>query len=246
VSVAESGSIYLACEQRVLEVSPDGRETWSAPCSRGIPFPPAVSSDGAIYFKTHDTMVWGWEDPSESYDSLEGHRSTIWKARFTHTDTTENTWAQSLGGDCAAMCASDGTPIGGYKSTLVIGTREISMPGAGGTLALSDDGTLYVAMRDGLVAIEVRLKPDTTYEKKWRTPIDHGVMHPVVDGAGTIFVVGDDRTVHAISAAGDRVWTWPMPNPKEGAGTAGWTHGLAVGPGRLYVALFSDLLALGG
>src|SRR5436309_3834330 len=83
-SVADNGSIYLACEQRVVEVNPDGRETWSAPCYRGIPFPPAVSSDGAVYFKTHDTMVWDWEDPSESYDSLEGHRSKIWKKSFTH------------------------------------------------------------------------------------------------------------------------------------------------------------------
>jgi len=262
-SIADNGSIYLACEQRVVEVSPDGRETWSAPCLRGIPFPPAVSNDGAVYFKTHDTMVWDWEDPSESYDSLEGHRSKIWKASFSHTDTTESTWAQSHGGDCAAICASDGTPIGGYKSTIVIGTREIAMPGAGGPLALSDDGTLYVGLRDGLLAIRVRLtafaeatavkkrdarydtKPDAAYETRWRVPIEHGAMHPVVDGAGTIFVVSDNRTVHAIGAAGDRVWTWPMPNPHEGAGMAGWTHGLAIGPGRLYVALFSDLLALG-
>ena len=70
-------------------------------------------------------------------------------------------------------------------------------------------------------------------------------MHPVVDGAGHIFVVSDDRKVHAISAAGERVWSWPMLNPKEGAGMARWIYGLAIGQGRLYVALFSDLLALG-
>jgi len=51
--------------------------------------------------------------------------------------------------------------------------------------------------------------------------------------------------VHAIGPAGTIEWTFAISNARDYAGMAHWLHGVALGAGRLYVAMFDTLLALG-
>lgn len=109
-TVAEDGTIVLAGGS-VTAFHADGTRKWSA---KGLPrmrYPPAVSPRGDVYVTSHDTQVWNQEDPSSGYDLFQALSPA--GGELERVEANDEGYGSVWGGDTAAMCLEDGTPVAG-------------------------------------------------------------------------------------------------------------------------------------
>ena len=194
LAIAADGTIYFGGEWCIYALSPEGGLRWILPTD-GQPYmmAPAISSDGTIYAAT------------ASYDN----RADMTCHLYSIAPDGTLKWDFSACGQILSSPAlgTDGTilfitqfpeqlyalnPDGGLKWTY---------PGVCGDIAVSIDGTIYVACGD-LYAFN----PDGSL--KWQNSDIQGATTLAVDRDGSLYIGTYDGKVQALAADGHIKWSF--------------------------------------
>jgi len=166
---------------------------------------PAITPAGHLLSKSETRFSFGG-DPTECNDSFDaktpegdhvGHLSTA-----GHASAGDCWGSNQWGGNCQAICTSDGTPIVGVGRVLHIGDKVVELDGHG-YLALTPDDLVISGCRVGLRAIDLDGNTVWTHEASG--------AHPVIDGRGRIYFIDFDGMVYCLDEAGKTVWSWKLP-----------------------------------
>jgi hypothetical protein len=224
VTLNQDGNLYLGTQRGLLSIDAHGGINWIASTlEQG--WTPAVAPSGTIYSANLTGRLLA--------SNADG--TTVWT--FDVPDSgTSNSWIQT-----APVIADDGTiyfgAITGFYAFKSNGEVEWQIPwattptpGAGTSLAIGADGTIY------LIAPDSTLRAISPKGKQiWSLPIGTPGSPPVVDGSGVIYFLaggsdgGPDQSLFAVTSKGTVEWELALGIVRGG--------GLAVGSdGTIYAA----------
>lgn len=225
--VAPDGTIYQcvrnAAINNVYAINPNGTQKWAVKLDAAIGAFPALSVDGILYCLTNKSTLYALDASSgaikwqQSLDGATGSAVAI--------DKDGNVYA----GTSAAIYAFKPNKDQIWKLEEVNVTEQA-------TFALKEQ-VLYATLKGGgLVAVDM-----TNGTKKWTYPTTKGDAYfPIADKNGNIyFTEKGSQTVHAVNAAGSKIWEKNVGNNLNYSGGALSTDGI------LYVGTQSNNKVLG-
>lgn len=225
--VAPDGTIYQcvrnAAINNVYAINPNGTQKWAVKLDAAIGAFPALSVDGILYCLTNKSTLYALDASSgaikwqQSLDGATGSAVAIDKAGNVYAGTS------------AAIYAFKPNKDQIWKLEEVNVTEQA-------TFALKEQ-VLYATLKGGgLVAVDM-----TNGTKKWTYPTTKGDAYfPIADKNGNIyFTEKGSQTVHAVNAAGSKIWEKNVGNNLNYSGGALSTDGI------LYVGTQSNNKVLG-
>ena len=225
--VAPDGTIYQcvrnAAINNVYAINPNGTQKWAVKLDAAIGAFPALSVDGILYCLTNKSTLYALDASSgaikwqQSLDGATGSAVAI--------DKDGNVYA----GTSAAIYAFKPNKDQIWKLEEVNVTEQA-------TFALKEQ-VLYATLKGGgLVAVDM-----TNGTKKWTYPTTKGDAYfPIADKNGNVyFTEKGSQTVHAVNAAGSKIWEKNVGNNLNYSGGALSTDGI------LYVGTQSNNKVLG-
>ncbi len=225
--VAPDGTIYQcvrnAAINNVYAINPNGTQKWAVKLDAAIGAFPALSVDGILYCLTNKSTLYALDASSgaikwqQSLDGVTGSAVAIDKAGNVYAGTS------------AAIYAFKPNKDQIWKLEEVNVTEQA-------TFALKEQ-VLYATLKGGgLVAVDM-----TNGTKKWTYPTTKGDAYfPIADKNGNIyFTEKGSQTVHAVNAAGSKIWEKNVGNNLNYSGGALSTDGI------LYVGTQSNNKVLG-
>lgn len=225
--VAPDGTIYQcvrnAAINNVYAINPNGTQKWAVKLDAAIGAFPALSVDGILYCLTNKSTLYALDASSgaikwqQSLDGATGSAVAI--------DKDGNVYA----GTSAAIYAFKPNKDQIWKLEEVNVTEQV-------TFALKEQ-VLYATLKGGgLVAVDM-----TNGTKKWTYPTTKGDAYfPIADKNGNVyFTEKGSQTVHAVNAAGSKIWEKNVGNNLNYSGGALSTDGI------LYVGTQSNNKVLG-
>ena len=225
--VAPDGTIYQcvrnAAINNVYAINPNGTQKWAVKLDAAIGAFPALSADGVLYCLTNKSTLYALDASSgaikwqQSLDGATGSAVAIDKAGNVYAGTR------------AAIYAFKPNKDQIWKLEEVNVTEQA-------TFALKEQ-VLYATLKGGgLVAVDM-----TNGTKKWTYPTTKGDAYfPIADKNGNIyFTEKGSQTVHAVNAAGSKIWEKNVGNNLNYSGGALSTDGI------LYVGTQSNNKVLG-
>ena len=225
--VAPDGTIYQcvrnATINNVYAINPNGTQKWAIKLDAAIGAFPALSADGVLYCLTNKSTLYALDASSgaikwqQSLDGATGSAVAI--------DKDGNVYA----GTSAAIYAFKPNKDQIWKLEEVNVTEQA-------TFALKEQ-VLYATLKGGgLVAVDM-----TNGTKKWTYPTTKGDAYfPIADKNGNVyFTEKGSQTVHAVNAAGSKIWEKNVGNNLNYSGGALSTDGI------LYVGTQSNNKVLG-
>ena len=225
--VAPDGTIYQcvrnATINNVYAINPNGTQKWAVKLDAAIGAFPALSVDGILYCLTNKSTLYALDASSgaikwqQSLDGATGSAVAI--------DKDGNVYA----GTSAAIYAFKPNKDQIWKLEEVNVTEQA-------TFALKEQ-VLYATLKGGgLVAVDM-----TNGTKKWTYPTTKGDAYfPIADKNGNVyFTEKGSQTVHAVNAAGSKIWEKNVGNNLNYSGGALSTDGI------LYVGTQSNNKVLG-
>ena len=225
--VAPDGTIYQcvrnATINNVYAINPNGTQKWALKLDAAVGAFPALSADGILYCLTNKSTLYALDASSgviKWQQSLDGNVGSA-----VAIDKAGNIYA----GTSAAIYSFKPNKEQNWKLEEVNVTEQA-------TFALKDQ-VLYATLKaGGLIAVDM-----TNGTKKWTYPTTKGDAYfPIVDKSGNIyFTEKGSQTVHAVNAAGEKIWTKNVGNNLNYSGGALSTDGI------LYVGTQSNNKVLG-
>ena len=225
--VAPDGTIYQcvrnAAINNVYAINPNGTQKWAVKLDAAIGAFPALSADGVLYCLTNKSTLYALDASSgaikwqQSLDGATGSAVAIDKAGNVYAGTS------------AAIYAFKPNKDQIWKLEEVNVTEQA-------TFALKEQ-VLYATLKGGgLVAVDM-----TNGTKKWTYPTTKGDAYfPIADKNGNVyFTEKGSQTVHAVNAAGSKIWEKNVGNNLNYSGGALSTDGI------LYVGTQSNNKVLG-
>ena len=225
--VASDGTIYQcvrnATINNVYAINPNGTQKWAVKLDAAVGAFPALSVDGVLYCLTNKSTLYALDASSgvikwqQSLDGATGSAVAIDKAGNVYAGTS------------AAIYAFKPNKDQIWKLEEVNVTEQA-------TFALKDQ-MLYATLKGGgLVAVDM-----TNGTKKWTYPTTKGDAYfPIADKNGNVyFTEKGSQTVHAVNAAGSKIWEKNVGNNLNYSGGALSTDGI------LYVGTQSNNKVLG-
>ena len=225
--VAPDGTIYQcvrnAAINNVYAINPNGTQKWAVKLDAAIGAFPALSVDGILYCLTNKSTLYALDASSgaikwqQSLDGATGSAVAIDKAGNVYAGTS------------AAIYAFKPNKDQIWKLEEVNVTEQA-------TFALKEQ-VLYATLKGGgLVAVDM-----TNGTKKWTYPTTKGDAYfPIADKNGNVyFTEKGSQTVHAVNAAGSKIWEKNVGNNLNYSGGALSTDGI------LYVGTQSNNKVLG-
>ena len=225
--VAPDGTIYQcvrnATINNVYAINPNGTQKWAVKLDAAIGAFPALSVDGILYCLTNKSTLYALDASSgaikwqQSLDGATGSAVAIDKAGNVYAGTS------------AAIYSFKPNKEQNWKLEEVNVTEQA-------TFALKDQ-VLYATLKNGgLVAVDM-----TNGTKKWTYPTTKGDAYfPIADKNGNVyFTEKGSQTVHAVNAAGSKIWEKNVGNNLNYSGGALSTDGI------LYVGTQSNNKVLG-
>ena len=225
--VAPDGTIYQcvrnATINNVYAINPNGTQKWAVKLDAAIGAFPALSVDGILYCLTNKSTLYALDASSgaikwqQSLDGATGSAVAIDKAGNVYAGTS------------AAIYAFKPNKDQIWKLEEVNVTEQA-------TFALKEQ-VLYATLKGGgLVAVDM-----TNGTKKWTYPTTKGDAYfPIADKNGNVyFTEKGSQTVHAVNAAGSKIWEKNVGNNLNYSGGALSTDGI------LYVGTQSNNKVLG-
>ena len=225
--VAPDGTIYQcvrnATINNVYAINPNGTQKWAVKLDAAIGAFPALSVDGILYCLTNKSTLYALDASSgaikwqQSLDGATGSAVAIDKAGNVYAGTS------------AAIDAFKPNKDQIWKLEEVNVTEQA-------TFALKEQ-VLYATLKGGgLVAVDM-----TNGTKKWTYPTTKGDAYfPIADKNGNVyFTEKGSQTVHAVNAAGSKIWEKNVGNNLNYSGGALSTDGI------LYVGTQSNNKVLG-
>lgn len=225
--VAPDGTIYQcvrnATINNVYAINPNGTQKWAVKLDAAIGAFPALSADGVLYCLTNKSTLYALDASSgaikwqQSLDGATGSAVAIDKAGNVYAGTS------------AAIYSFKPNKEQNWKLEEVNVTEQA-------TFALKDQ-VLYATLKNGgLVAVDM-----TNGTKKWTYPTTKGDAYfPIADKNGNVyFTEKGSQTVHAVNAAGSKIWEKNVGNNLNYSGGALSTDGI------LYVGTQSNNKVLG-
>ncbi len=225
--VAPDGTIYQcvrnAAINNVYAINPNGTQKWAVKLDAAIGAFPALSVDGILYCLTNKSTLYALDASSgaikwqQSLDGVTGSAVAIDKAGNVYAGTSTAIYAFKPNKDQI------------WKLEEVNVTEQA-------TFALKEQ-VLYATLKGGgLVAVDM-----TNGTKKWTYPTTKGDAYfPIADKNGNIyFTEKGSQTVHAVNAAGSKIWEKNVGNNLNYSGGALSTDGI------LYVGTQSNNKVLG-
>lgn len=225
--VAPDGTIYQcvrnAAINNVYAINPNGTQKWAVKLDAAIGAFPALSVDGILYCLTNKSTLYALDASSgaikwqQSLDGAIGSAVAIDKAGNVYAGTS------------AAIYAFKPNKDQIWKLEEVNVTEQA-------TFALKEQ-VLYATLKGGgLVAVDM-----TNGTKKWTYPTTKGDAYfPIADKNGNVyFTEKGSQTVHAVNAAGSKIWEKNVGNNLNYSGGALSTDGI------LYVGTQSNNKVLG-
>lgn len=225
--VASDGTIYQcvrnAAINNVYAINPNGTQKWAVKLDAAIGAFPALSVDGILYCLTNKSTLYALDASSgaikwqQSLDGATGSAVAIDKAGNVYAGTS------------AAIYAFKPNKDQIWKLEEVNVTEQA-------TFALKEQ-VLYATLKGGgLVAVDM-----TNGTKKWTYPTTKGDAYfPIADKNGNVyFTEKGSQTVHAVNAAGSKIWEKNVGNNLNYSGGALSTDGI------LYVGTQSNNKVLG-
>ena len=225
--VAPDGTIYQcvrnATINNVYAINPNGTQKWAVKLDAAIGAFPALSADGVLYCLTNKSTLYALDASSgaikwqQSLDGATGSAVAIDKAGNVYAGTS------------AAIYSFKSNKEQNWKLEEVNVTEQA-------TFALKDQ-VLYATLKNGgLVAVDM-----TNGTKKWTYPTTKGDAYfPIADKNGNVyFTEKGSQTVHAVNAAGSKIWEKNVGNNLNYSGGALSTDGI------LYVGTQSNNKVLG-
>jgi outer membrane protein assembly factor BamB len=191
LAIDSEGTIYVSSDDdRLYALNADGTEKWSFSAG-SVVRPPAIGSDGTIYFGSNELIYALNPDGTEKWShSAQGYQFT-----FTSIGSNETLYIGTLnylgnGGVYALSSAGQQTwffPTGDYVFAPAIG----------------QDGTIYAGSSTRLYAIN----PDGS--QKWAFDALSGVFSPVIGADGTIYITAEeDGVIYALNQDGTEKWNF--------------------------------------
>lgn len=221
------GTIYQcvrnAAINNVYAINPNGTQKWAVKLDAAIGAFPALSVDGILYCLTNKSTLYALDASSgaikwqQSLDGATGSAVAIDKAGNVYAGTS------------AAIYAFKPNKDQIWKLEEVNVTEQA-------TFALKEQ-VLYATLKGGgLVAVDM-----TNGTKKWTYPTTKGDAYfPIADKNGNVyFTEKGSQTVHAVNAAGSKIWEKNVGNNLNYSGGALSTDGI------LYVGTQSNNKVLG-
>lgn len=212
--VAPDGTIYQcvrnAAINNVYAINPNGTQKWAVKLDAAIGAFPALSVDGILYCLTNKSTLYALDASSgaikwqQSLDGATGSAVAI--------DKDGNVYA----GTSAAIYAFKPNKDQIWKLEEVNVTEQA-------TFALKEQ-VLYATLKGGgLVAVDM-----TNGTKKWTYPTTKGDAYfPIADKNGNVyFTEKGSQTVHAVNAAGSKIWEKNVGNNLNYSGGALSTDGI--------------------
>ncbi len=225
--VAPDGTIYQcvrnAAINNVYAINPNGTQKWAVKLDAAIGAFPALSADGVLYCLTNKSTLYALDASSgaikwqQSLDGATGSAVAIDKAGNVYAGTS------------AAIYSFKPNKDQIWKLEEVNVTEQA-------TFALKEQ-VLYATLKGGgLVAVDM-----TNGTKKWTYPTTKGDAYfPIADKNGNVyFTEKGSQTVHAVNAAGSKIWEKNVGNNLNYSGGALSTDGI------LYVGTQSNNKVLG-
>lgn len=225
--VAPDGTIYQcvrnAAINNVYAINPNGTQKWAVKLDAAIGAFPALSVDGILYCLTNKSTLYALDASSgaikwqQSLDGATGSAVAIDKAGNVYAGTSVAIYAFKPNKDQI------------WKLEEVNVTEQA-------TFALKEQ-VLYATLKGGgLVAVDM-----TNGTKKWTYPTTKGDAYfPIADKNGNVyFTEKGSQTVHAVNAAGSKIWEKNVGNNLNYSGGALSTDGI------LYVGTQSNNKVLG-
>ena len=225
--VAPDGTIYQcvrnATINNVYAINPNGTQKWAVKLDAAIGAFPALSADGVLYCLTNKSTLYALDASSgaikwqQSLDGATGSAVAIDKAGNVYAGTS------------AAIYSFKSNKEQNWKLEEVNVTEQA-------TFALKDQ-VLYATLKNGgLVAVDM-----TNGTKKWTYPTTKGDAYfPIADKNGNVyFTEKGSQTVHAVNAAGSKIWEKNVGNNLNYSGGALSTDGI------LYIGTQSNNKVLG-
>ena len=225
--VAPDGTIYQcvrnAAINNVYAINPNGTQKWAVKLDAAIGAFPALSADGVLYCLTNKSTLYALDASSgaikwqQSLDGATGSAVAIDKAGNVYAGTS------------AAIYSFKPNKEQNWKLEEVNVTEQA-------TFALKDQ-VLYATLKNGgLVAVDM-----TNGTKKWTYPTTKGDAYfPIADKNGNdYFTEKGSQTVHAVNAAGSKIWEKNVGNNLNYSGGALSTDGI------LYIGTQSNIKVLG-
>lgn len=225
--VAPDGTIYQcvrnAAINNVYAINPNGTQKWAVKLDAAIGAFPALSVDGILYCLTNKSTLYALDASSgaikwqQSLDGATGSAVAIDKAGNVYAGTS------------AAIYAFKPNKDQIWKLEEVNVTEQA-------TFALKEQ-VLYATLKGGgLVAVDM-----TNGTKKWTYPTTKGDAYFLIaDKNGNVyFTEKGSQTVHAVNAAGSKIWEKNVGNNLNYSGGALSTDGI------LYVGTQSNNKVLG-
>lgn len=225
--VAPDGTIYQcvrnAAINNVYAINPNGTQKWAVKLDAAIGAFPALSVDGILYCLTNKSTLYALDASSgaikwqQSLDGATGSAVAIDKAGNVYAGTS------------AAIYAFKPNKDQIWKLEEVNVTEQA-------TFALKEQ-VLYATLKGGgLVAVDM-----TNGTKKWTYPTTKGDAYfPIADKNGNVyFTEKGSQIVHAVNAAGSKIWEKNVGNNLNYSGGALSTDGI------LYVGTQSNNKVLG-
>ena len=225
--VASDGTIYQcvrnATINNVYAINPNGTQKWAVKLDAAVGAFPALSVDGVLYCLTNKSTLYALDASSgvikwqQSLDGATGSAVAIDKAGNVYAGTS------------AAIYAFKPNKDQIWKLEEVNVTEQA-------TFALKEQ-VLYATLKGGgLVAVDM-----TNGTKKWTYPTTKGDAYfPIADKNGNVyFTEKGSQTVHAVNAAGSKIWEKNVGNNLNYSGGALSTDGI------LYVGTQSNNKVLG-
>ena len=236
VTLSTTGQLYVGTGKGLVSVNPGGAVEWIANALGAEEgWTPAIDTSGIVY---------SGNSAGALFASGSSGTSPTWTFNVPATDSGESpAWIQT-----APVIGDDGTIYFSANSGLFAFTPAgvvkwyvpwlfTPPPGAGASVAIGSDETVYVASPDSTLR---SISPKGVVN--WSVPVGPPGSPPVIDGNDVIYLLanedegGPNQTLVAVTKEGRVEWSLPMPGVEQGA--------LAFGSdGTLYVAAFpNDML----
>lgn len=187
--VDANGIVYVCNNNSLYAINTNGTLLWDFAANSTIFGPPAIATDGSIYFGSKDDNLY----------SLNPNGTLNWKQNIDSPYMFSSPVIDSKGTvyicthDKLLAINSDGSIAWTYNVSFI----DNRIP------AIGSDNSIYVASSDKLYAIS------TTGQLKWSyKPLNIISTSPAIGTNGSIYFGGGDFKLYAVSSEGTLNWTY--------------------------------------
>ncbi len=235
-TVSQNGTLYVGTSAGLVSLTTTGSASY-ANTNEEQGWTPAINTSDVVYSA----------DATGNLIATGPDGATLWSFAVPPTATTRDGWIQT-----SPVIAEDGTlyfgAVSGFFAMTPKGTVRWQLPWTAtpppqttDTMAIGSDGSIYLISPDATLSA-ISPKGD----KLWSLPVAEPGSPPVIDGNGTIYLIGgpidggDDGVLLAVTPKGEIAWELTLTKARGGA--------LAIGSdGTIYASTYPTavLFAIG-